>query len=101
MKLFLLSPRRYWHIVARSCLHRTFSSLGFLQSLLLLSFNLVLLFLKLLFSQFDFLLDCGFDFGLYFALCLFISFSLLLLGFDLLQLFFLNFGVLLLFFDHV
>jgi len=98
MELFLLSPRWYWHIITRSGLHRF--SLSHFLSPLLLSSNLVFLFLKLLFSQFDFLLDCSFDFGLYFALCLFVSFSLLLLRFKNLQLFPLKFGILLLFFDH-
>jgi hypothetical protein len=98
VECFLFSPRWYWHIITRSCLHRIFSSLRFLQSLLLLSFNLVFLFLELLFSQFDFLLDFSFDFGLYLVLCLFFSFSLLLLRFELFQLFFLKFGVLLNFF---
>lgn len=96
LKLFLLSPRRNWHIIAGFSLHRVLF-LSFLLSLLLISSDLVFLFLKLLFSQFDFLLDLSFDFGLYFALCLFFSFSLLLLSLKHLQFLFLEFGTFLLF----
>lgn len=105
LELLLFSPRWYWHIVARSCLHRFSLRLLDLQllllSLLLLSFDLVFLFLKLLFSQFDFLLDCSFNFGLNFVLRLFLSFSCILLRFQLLQFFFLNLSLLLLFLSHL